>query len=61
MRTYIFTRRERQIIINFLLGSIPRSDPNLMVILSRIKTFSDLSSDVDLYSRLREAVTASTT
>jgi hypothetical protein len=61
MRTYIFTKNERQTIVNFLLESIPRSDPNLMVILSRIKTFNDLSSDIDLYNRLREAVTTNTT
>jgi len=57
MRTYIFTKKERQTIVNFLIGSITRSDPNLMVIISRIKSFSDLSGDVDLYLRLREALT----
>ncbi|MBN1245498.1 hypothetical protein JXA31_07890 [Candidatus Bathyarchaeota archaeon] len=60
MRTYIFTKSERQTIINFLIGTINRSDPNLMVIISRIKSFSDLSHDIDLYARLREAVTTNT-
>jgi hypothetical protein len=61
MRSYIFTKKERQVIRGFFEGSISRSDPNLMNILSRIRNFRDLSSDVDLYIRLRKAVgTAST-
>ncbi|UCF45014.1 MAG: hypothetical protein JSW44_04480 [Candidatus Bathyarchaeota archaeon] len=61
MRSYIFTQSERQTIVNFLIGSITRKDPNLMVILSRIRHFYDLSSDIDLYVRLREVLTANTT
>ncbi|MCW4054085.1 MAG: hypothetical protein NWE84_04080 [Candidatus Bathyarchaeota archaeon] len=60
MRSYIFTKSERQTIISFLIGNIPRSDANLVVILSRIKHFTDLSSDVDLYTRLIEVVTTRT-
>ncbi|MGB9693743.1 MAG: hypothetical protein ACPLYF_02755 [Fervidobacterium sp.] len=56
MRSYIFTERERQIIRRFLDGMVERDDPLLMVILSRVKRFAELRNDVDLYVRLREAV-----
>jgi hypothetical protein len=61
MRSYIFTKREREIIRSFLDGTVERDDPLLMVILSRIKGFTDLRSDVDLYVRLREAVSTTST
>jgi hypothetical protein len=56
----MFTARERQVIRSFLDGMVERDDPLLMVILSRIKTFSDLRNDVDLYVRLREAIATHT-
>ena len=56
MRTYIFTENERRTVRNFLNGTITRSDPNFMTIVSRIKSFTDLSSDIDLYIKLRETV-----
>jgi len=61
MRTYIFTELERKTIQRFLNDSISRSDPNLMNILSRIRLFRNLSSDVELYVRLREPKSAGAT
>jgi hypothetical protein len=61
MRTYIFTDFERQIIRRFLDGSVSRSDSNLMNILSRIRKFENLSSDVEFYVRLRKAVSTVST
>lgn len=60
MRTYIFTKKERQTIINFLIGSIPRSNPNLIVVICRMKHFADLASDIDLYNKLRETIATNT-
>jgi hypothetical protein len=56
MRTYIFTEKERTAISGFLNGSTPRDDPALMTVIYRIKSFKNLTSDVDLYVRLREAI-----
>ncbi|MEM3577400.1 MAG: hypothetical protein QXX51_02980 [Candidatus Bathyarchaeia archaeon] len=56
MRSYIFTKKERTVIKNFLNKTAPRDDPLLMVILSRIKTFKDLASDIELYLALRKAI-----
>jgi len=56
MRSYIFTERERRIIRGFLEGNVKSSDPGLMVIVSRLKGFTNLAEDVELYLRLREAV-----
>jgi len=61
MRSYIFTARERQVIRRFLDGVVERDDPLLMVVVSRVKRFANLRSDVDLYVRLREAVATGTT
>jgi len=61
MRTYIFTAKERQTIRSFLNGTGPRDDPILMTTLSRIRGFKDLASDVELYLRLREAITTGAT
>jgi hypothetical protein len=56
MRSYIFTERERRIIQGFLRGKVKSGDPGLMVIVSRLKSFTDLARDVQLYIRLREAI-----
>jgi hypothetical protein len=61
MRTYIFTAKERKAIRGFFEGSVSRDDSNLMTIIYRIKSFKDLATDVDLYARLREAVSTITT
>jgi len=56
MRSYIFTENERGIVRNFLNGTIKRTDPKVQVILSRLRHFEALAGDVDLYVRLREAI-----
>jgi hypothetical protein len=56
MRSYIFTERERKIIQGFLSGKVKSGDPGFMVIVSRLKSFTDLAGDVELYLRLREAI-----
>jgi hypothetical protein len=61
MRSYIFTERERRIIQGFLSGTVKGKDPGLMVIVSRLKSFSNLAKDVELYIRLREAISAAST
>jgi hypothetical protein len=56
MRSYIFTEREKQVIISFVEGRIEARDRALSVILARLKGFTNLASDVNLYLRLRELV-----
>jgi hypothetical protein len=58
MRTYIFTARERRVISSFLEGKTPINDAALEQIRSRVKSFVELSGDIDVYLRLREAVKA---
>jgi hypothetical protein len=56
MRTYLFTSRERKAIRAFLAKKIKPSDGSIRMILSRVRAFKDLPNDVELYLRLREAV-----
>jgi hypothetical protein len=49
MRTYIFTPLERKIIKGWLKGEISLSDIRLRKILSRVRLFKKLASDVELY------------
>ena len=57
MRYYIFTKRERQAIERFLDGELPRNDPVLEQLRSRMKRV-DLSRDIQLYFRFRETISA---
>jgi hypothetical protein len=57
MRSYVFTDRERRILRSFLDGRIPINDPGVEQIRSRIKSFTELRNDIDLYIRFREAIT----
>jgi hypothetical protein len=61
MRTYIFTPLERRILMDWLDGRIPRSDIRVRKILSRVRLFKDLAEDVDLYLRVREAISTAST
>ena len=61
MRAYLFTPRERTAIVDFLTGKIRASDDSIRMVLSRFRSFKDLSSDVELYFRLREAVATDST
>jgi len=53
MRTYIFTAREREVIRAFLDGRIPATGKEIGMIRLRMRTFGDLSGDVDLYRELQ--------
>jgi len=53
MRSYIFTERERTLILRVLDKRISLKDRSLDVILSRLRHFKELASDVELYMRLR--------
>jgi len=58
MRSYIFTDKERALIKRLLDGEISVKDRAIHVLVSRIKHFERLASDVELYLRFREAVSA---
>ena len=60
MRTYIFTKRERTIIQDFLDRKITLRNPALRQIRTRINT-TTLSNDVKLYITLRVAISARST
>jgi len=53
MRSYIFTERERTLILRVLDKRISLKDRSLDVILSRLRHFKELAGDVELYIRLR--------
>jgi hypothetical protein len=57
VRSYIFTSRERKAIERFLAGQLPRNDPVLEQLRSRMRHF-DLSGDIELYLKLRKSVAA---
>jgi hypothetical protein len=61
MRSYIFTRKEREAINGFFAGKVKLGDDIMRQIVSRLRSFDSLSSDVDLYVRLREAVSTAST
>jgi hypothetical protein len=56
MRTYIFTKRERQIIQGFLSHRVKMTDRDLSKIRSRLKLFERLKNDVFLYLELWDTV-----
>jgi hypothetical protein len=58
MRSYIFSKVERDRIHKFLSGAISRNDLSLKMIVSRARHFDELAADVELYARFREAITA---
>ena len=52
MRSYIFTDTERRAIQLLLEGKIKTSDPRVAYILSRVRNFTGLARDVNLYLQL---------
>jgi hypothetical protein len=61
MRSYIFTPKEKEVINGFLAGNVKPGDNIMRQLISRMKSFNSLASDVDLYIRLRKtAKTVST-
>jgi hypothetical protein len=49
--------KERKAVKAFLDGSLPATDHLLSQVRTRMKQFTRLSEDIDLYIRLREAMT----
>jgi hypothetical protein len=61
MRSYIFTPKEREVINGFFEGDIEIGDDIMRQIVYRMRTFENLAGDVQLYLRLREAISTSST
>jgi hypothetical protein len=61
MRSYIFTRKEREAINGFFAGKVKLGDDIMRQIVSRLRSFNGLAGDVELYIRLREAVSTGST
>jgi hypothetical protein len=57
MRAYIFTERERAIVERFV--NTGERSKGLKMIVYRVRNFSKLSADVDLYLRLRSRLAES--
>ena len=53
MRSYIFTDRERKVIVGFFRGEVKASDDIMRQIVARMRSFRDLAGDVELYLELR--------
>jgi len=53
MRTYIFTDLEKGILRSWLNGEISSGDIRVRKILSRVRLFSELASDLELYLEVR--------
>jgi hypothetical protein len=58
MRSYIFTPKEREAINQFFRGKLRIGDDIMRETVWRLRSFEDLASDVELYLRLRETVSA---
>ena len=56
MRSYIFTDLERKIILQYLYTPSETKGCDINYIKSRVRKFNKLPTDIDLYSRLREAM-----
>jgi hypothetical protein len=56
MRSYIFTERERKIILDYLYMSSEKKSGDIKHIKSRVRHFNQLPTDLDLYLRLKEAM-----
>jgi len=59
MRSYVFTRKEREVISAYLRGEIRASDDIMRQVFIRMRSFRDLSSDADIYLILRGRVAES--
>jgi hypothetical protein len=53
MRSYIFTPKERKVIEGFFAGRVKLGDDIMRQIVARLRGFTDLASDIDLYLELR--------
>jgi hypothetical protein len=53
MRTYVFTELERKVLYRWLDGQLTLKDLRLQKVLSRVRLFKTLATDIDLYVRVR--------
>jgi hypothetical protein len=56
MRSYIFTDLERKVLKGWLNGELTLKDIRLQKVLSRIRLFKALASDVELYLAIRRKI-----
>jgi hypothetical protein len=56
MRSYIFTDLERKVLKSWLNGELSLKDIRLQKVLSRIRLFKALASDVELYLAIRRKI-----
>lgn len=52
MRSYIFTRTERQAVAKLFEGILTESDPTVAKVKHRVKRYTQLREDVELYLKL---------
>jgi hypothetical protein len=56
MYSRIFTPKEREVINRFFKGEVRAGDDIMRQIVYRIRLFEDLARDVELYCKLRKAI-----
>jgi hypothetical protein len=61
MYSRIFTPKEREVINRFFEGEVRAGDDIMRQIVYRIRLFEDLARDVELYTKLRKAISATST
>lgn len=61
MRSYIFTKRERQAIEDYFAGRVSLGEHFIRQIRWRLRLFETLRKDVELYRRLAESESAAST
>lgn len=54
MRSYIFTKMERHVISRFFDDLLTESETNMAKIKHRVKRYSQLEKDIELYLKLKE-------
>jgi len=55
MRSYIFTKKERKAIEDFLAGRVGSGEHFIRQIRWRLRLFENLRNDIELYRRLAES------
>jgi hypothetical protein len=61
MYSRIFTPKEREVINRFFKGEVRAADDIMRQIIYRIRLFEDLARDVELYTKLRKAISTTST
>jgi hypothetical protein len=52
MKSYLFSEHERRVLKRFLKGDTTANNPTVMQVKSRMKSWTQLRQDVDLYLEL---------